>query len=169
MDINFGWPKAVEKIESRRILTTPVAYYQPMQSNWTKSNAPPSNLSEKTKKHKHNHKTEAQMATTTATLYHQLPSDIRLATCTLFRSFNHRHLLIPQCAGASSRPYFSRSTTPFRLLAFSTNANEPFVEKVSDKPPICSADELHYVSVANCDWRLALWRYNPPPQVRFTS
>lgn len=104
------------------------------------------------------------MATTTATLYHQLPSDIRLATCTLFRSFNHRHLLIPQCAGASSRPYFSRSTTPFRLLAFSTNANEPFVEKVSDKPPICSADELHYVSVANCDWRLALWRYNPPPQ-----
>ncbi|KAH9746685.1 Hydrolase 4 domain-containing protein [Citrus sinensis] len=104
------------------------------------------------------------MATTTATLYHQLPSDIRLATCTLFRSFNHRHLLIPQWAGALRCPHFSRSTTPFRLLAFSTNANEPFVEKVSDKPPICSADELHYVSVANCDWRLALWRYNPPPQ-----
>ncbi|CAM8953425.1 unnamed protein product [Rhodiola kirilowii] len=31
------------------------------------------------------------------------------------------------------------------------------------KPSICTADELHYVSVANSDWRLALWRYTPPP------
>ncbi|CAM8876512.1 unnamed protein product [Rhodiola kirilowii] len=38
------------------------------------------------------------------------------------------------------------------------------VEKVSNKPSICTADELHYVSVANSDWRIALWRYIPPPQ-----
>ncbi|XP_060181073.1 uncharacterized protein LOC132610736 [Lycium barbarum] len=36
--------------------------------------------------------------------------------------------------------------------------------KVSNKPPICTADELHYVSLNTCDWRLALWRYLPPPQ-----
>ncbi|KAL9663928.1 hypothetical protein QQ045_019322 [Rhodiola kirilowii] len=38
------------------------------------------------------------------------------------------------------------------------------VEKVSNKPSICTADELHYVSVANSDWRLSLWRYIPSPQ-----
>ncbi|XP_076934948.1 uncharacterized protein LOC143601419 [Bidens hawaiensis] len=38
------------------------------------------------------------------------------------------------------------------------------IHAVSDKPPICTADELHYVSIHNSDWRLALWRYKPPPQ-----
>uniref|UniRef100_A0A7N0U1H7 AB hydrolase-1 domain-containing protein n=1 Tax=Kalanchoe fedtschenkoi TaxID=63787 RepID=A0A7N0U1H7_KALFE len=38
------------------------------------------------------------------------------------------------------------------------------VQKVSTKPSVCTADELHYVSLANSDWRLALWRYTPPPQ-----
>ncbi|KAK1425679.1 hypothetical protein QVD17_21034 [Tagetes erecta] len=37
-------------------------------------------------------------------------------------------------------------------------------EKVSNKPPICTADELHYVYVKNSDWKLALWRYHPSPQ-----
>lgn len=37
-------------------------------------------------------------------------------------------------------------------------------EKVLNKPPICTADELHYVSLNTCHWRLALWRYLPPPQ-----
>ncbi|KAJ8557699.1 hypothetical protein K7X08_004465 [Anisodus acutangulus] len=36
--------------------------------------------------------------------------------------------------------------------------------KVSNKPAICTADELHYVSLNSCDWRLALWRYLPAPQ-----
>ncbi|XP_010476584.1 PREDICTED: uncharacterized protein LOC104755816 isoform X1 [Camelina sativa] len=36
--------------------------------------------------------------------------------------------------------------------------------KLPTKPPLCTADELHYVSVPNSDWRLALWRYLPPPQ-----
>lgn len=36
--------------------------------------------------------------------------------------------------------------------------------KVTDKPTICTADELHYVTVPNSLWRLALWRYTPSPQ-----
>ncbi|KAA8541293.1 hypothetical protein F0562_025256 [Nyssa sinensis] len=38
------------------------------------------------------------------------------------------------------------------------------VETTADKPSICTADELHYVSVRNSDWRLALWRYKPSPK-----
>ncbi|KAJ1381370.1 hypothetical protein SESBI_45190 [Sesbania bispinosa] len=30
---------------------------------------------------------------------------------------------------------------------------------------ICTADELHRVSVSNSDWKLALWRYLPSPKV----
>ncbi|XP_057423104.1 uncharacterized protein LOC130717034 isoform X2 [Lotus japonicus] len=49
-----------------------------------------------------------------------------------------------------------RATASFRLRAFSTTVN--------DKPSICTADELHYVSHSSSDWRLALWRYHPNPQ-----
>ncbi|XVF44222.1 hypothetical protein PTKIN_Ptkin02bG0103300 [Pterospermum kingtungense] len=68
-----------------------------------------------------------------------------------------------QIASSTFRPFslprrlvFSNSTT--RPRAFSNNAIVP------DKPSICTADELHYVSLPNSDWRLALWRYHPPPQ-----
>eukprot|EP00258_Populus_trichocarpa_P047432 XP_024463451.1 uncharacterized protein LOC7482855 isoform X2 [Populus trichocarpa] len=72
------------------------------------------------------------------------------------------------CWSFSPRPLISshyRISTPesFRVRAFSTESTEPVV-KVPDKPPICTADELHYVSVSNSDWRLALWRYHPSPQ-----
>lgn len=30
---------------------------------------------------------------------------------------------------------------------------------------ICTADELHRVTVPNSDWKLALWRYLPSPKV----
>ncbi|PPD88749.1 hypothetical protein GOBAR_DD14309 [Gossypium barbadense] len=54
----------------------------------------------------------------------------------------------------------SHSSTSLRPLprAFS---NDP---AVTEKPSICTADELHYVPLPNSDWRLALWRYHPPPQ-----
>ncbi|KAI3515658.1 hypothetical protein L1887_14559 [Cichorium endivia] len=58
----------------------------------------------------------------------------------------------------SSRPVSVR--TPARLRPLHAAA----VERISDKPPICTADELHYVSIHNSDWRLALWRYKPPPK-----
>lgn len=37
------------------------------------------------------------------------------------------------------------------------------------KPTICTADELHYAPVPGTDWRLALWRYTPPPEVSHFS
>nr|XP_009784809.1 PREDICTED: uncharacterized protein LOC104233164 isoform X3 [Nicotiana sylvestris]XP_016477107.1 PREDICTED: uncharacterized protein LOC107798586 isoform X3 [Nicotiana tabacum] len=54
------------------------------------------------------------------------------------------------------------------MRAFSTatenRSSSAHNNKVSNKPPICTADELHYVSLNASDWRLALWRYLPPPQ-----
>ena len=38
-------------------------------------------------------------------------------------------------------------------------------EHVAEKPAICTADELHYAPVPGTEWRLALWRYRPPPEV----
>lgn len=66
----------------------------------------------------------------------------------------------------SSLTYLRRNLPPVPLLslrAFSSDPNDA-VQKVENKPPICTADELHYVKVANSDWRLALWRYHPHPQ-----
>ncbi|KAF8399070.1 hypothetical protein HHK36_014936 [Tetracentron sinense] len=53
----------------------------------------------------------------------------------------------------------------WRVRAFSNVSNEDTVQnKITAKPSICTADELHYVSVSNSDWRLALWRYTPSPK-----
>ncbi|GAV70375.1 LOW QUALITY PROTEIN: Abhydrolase_6 domain-containing protein, partial [Cephalotus follicularis] len=54
------------------------------------------------------------------------------------------------------------STTSFSLRAFSTQHQHPV--QLPEKPPICTADKLHYVSVPDSDWHLALWRYHPSPQ-----
>ncbi|XP_035821509.1 uncharacterized protein [Zea mays] len=37
-------------------------------------------------------------------------------------------------------------------------------EHVAEKPATCTADELHYAPVPGTEWRLALWRYLPPPE-----
>ena len=37
------------------------------------------------------------------------------------------------------------------------------------KPQICTADELHYVSIPGTDWKLALWRFLPPPEVKLSQ
>ncbi|CAL0320786.1 unnamed protein product [Lupinus luteus] len=57
---------------------------------------------------------------------------------------------------AACRILFPPPRSHLRLRAFSTGA--------ADKPSVCTADELHYVSVNNSDWRVALWRYHPCPQ-----
>ncbi|CAL5326919.1 unnamed protein product [Camellia sinensis] len=54
-------------------------------------------------------------------------------------------------------------TPPPRLRALNAAAATT-TRTATDKPSICTADELHYVSVHNSDWRLALWRYKPPPK-----
>lgn len=94
----------------------------------------------------------------------QIPSDMfsSLQFASIFRrlspsTYNYGHRLPPYIANYRHR-------LPLRLTvkAFSNDA----VEKVVNKPSICTADELHYVHVANSDWRLALWRYHPCPQAR---
>uniref|UniRef100_A0A7N0TCX3 AB hydrolase-1 domain-containing protein n=1 Tax=Kalanchoe fedtschenkoi TaxID=63787 RepID=A0A7N0TCX3_KALFE len=57
----------------------------------------------------------------------------------------------------TSSPLLPSSLYKF-LIAFSTSG------KVSDKPSICTADELHYVALPASHWNLALWRYIPCPQ-----
>lgn len=60
----------------------------------------------------------------------------------------------------------SRRRGRWRLSLGSTNGVA--AEKRKDKRlSVCTADELHYVSVPNSDWILALWRYLPSPQVLF--
>lgn len=54
---------------------------------------------------------------------------------------------------------------PMRLKALYGDSFEKENKKNDNKPLICTADELHYVSVPNSDWTLALWRYLPSPQV----
>jgi hypothetical protein len=51
-------------------------------------------------------------------------------------------------------------TRPGNGLAVTKNA-----EKNNKKPDTCTADELHYVTVSNSEWKLALWRYLPSPKV----
>ncbi|KAG2394602.1 Ribosome-recycling factor [Vigna angularis] len=55
--------------------------------------------------------------------------------------------------GFSTYSSLPHATATFHLRAFSTT--------VTDKPSVCTADELHYVSLSNSDWKLALWNYNP--------
>lgn len=76
------------------------------------------------------------------------------------------HLMASRASAARRVLSLSTScwTTSFRLRAFSTGAGEAAV-KLPEKPSICTADELHYVSVPNSDWKLALWRYHPCPKV----
>ncbi|KAI4340713.1 hypothetical protein MLD38_025523 [Melastoma candidum] len=60
---------------------------------------------------------------------------------------------------------FSVRLLPLGLRAFSARVSSSDVLKaLEEKPPLCTADELHYVSVPNSGWRLALWRYLPSPQ-----
>ncbi|CAN1241479.1 hypothetical protein LINPERPRIM_LOCUS4977 [Linum perenne] len=86
--------------------------------------------------------------------HHRLSSPRRL-------SFSHPPFPPPYSATYSRPP--SSSSSLFQIRAFSTGTPEPAL-KLPQKPPICTADELHYVPVPNSDWRLALWRYHPSPQ-----
>lgn len=78
------------------------------------------------------------------------------------RCLSRAALLRPFARALPSWPTSLRWRVSVR--AFSTPGTEAQVKIVTDKPSLCTADELHYVSVSNSDWKLALWRYNPPPQ-----
>ncbi|KAL7149394.1 hypothetical protein ABFS83_05G037700 [Erythranthe nasuta] len=96
---------------------------------------------------------------------------VNLAASAFRRRYHHHHrlnnllqnrYLLPRAAAAAARRLTLEAV---RVRAFSTDeAQSAGAEKLPNKPPICTADELHYVTVKNSDWRLALWRYNPSPQ-----
>ncbi|CAA0832989.1 Uncharacterised conserved protein UCP031088-alpha/beta hydrolase [Striga hermonthica] len=97
---------------------------------------------------------------------------IRLAA-TAIRHHQHQHqhrlrflqnrFVLPTAPTAAS---FHRLTLGAKSArAFSTNEETSAdVQKLPRKPSLCTADELHYVPVKKSDWRLAVWRYIPPPQ-----
>ncbi|KAI7998804.1 hypothetical protein LOK49_LG10G00780 [Camellia lanceoleosa] len=89
-------------------------------------------------------------------------SDLRSAL-QIASTFKPNVLFVSRGVAALRRPPPSLPTLTATARSFST-ATTAVVEKVSNKPSVCTADELHYVSVSNSDWRLALWRYTPPPQ-----
>ncbi|XXG45358.1 hypothetical protein AAC387_Pa02g0463 [Persea americana] len=68
----------------------------------------------------------------------------------------------------SMSPFFTRAASSLRPVPSTrVEEDEEAVEKKASSkkknPSICTADELHYVPVPGTDWRLALWRYLPPP------
>ncbi|XP_074309499.1 uncharacterized protein LOC141643986 isoform X1 [Silene latifolia] len=83
----------------------------------------------------------------TITIQTDMRSALRLASSTFRSGFRY--------------PIPVRSPVRFPVRAYSDDV----VQKVTNKPSICTADELHYVHVPTSDWRLALWRYHPNPQV----
>ncbi|XP_010664583.1 uncharacterized protein LOC100247521 isoform X2 [Vitis vinifera] len=103
-------------------------------------------------------------------LQSDMPSTIASRAASTFRNLNpavfSARTMAPLTFSRTLWP--STTTSPVRLItrAFSTGAGD-VVEKIQEKPSICTADELHYVSVSNSDWRLALWRYSPSPQSSF--
>ncbi|GAV79414.1 hypothetical protein CFOL_v3_22879 [Cephalotus follicularis] len=90
----------------------------------------------------------------------QIQSDIiHIITSSTIRTLSPKLLLLLRTTTTFPRLF---STTSFSLRAFSTQHQHPV--QLPEKPPICTADELHYVSVPDSDWRLALWHYHPSPQ-----
>ncbi|XP_019164761.1 PREDICTED: uncharacterized protein LOC109160950 isoform X2 [Ipomoea nil] len=85
-----------------------------------------------------------------------------------------RRLLAPISVAFGSPRLGSSAATAermrVRVRAFSTDSTgideveSVEAKKLPSKPSVCTADELHYVTANNSDWRLALWRYIPPPQ-----
>ncbi|KAL3636048.1 hypothetical protein CASFOL_020595 [Castilleja foliolosa] len=89
---------------------------------------------------------------------------IHLATAA-FRRHHHHHLPLNRFLPPRAANFRRLTLETTRIRAFSTNeAQSVDAEKLPSKPSICTADELHYVTVNNSDWRLALWRYNPSPK-----
>ncbi|CAH9104770.1 unnamed protein product [Cuscuta epithymum] len=106
------------------------------------------------------------------TMHSDVRSAIQIASRFRRRGGQPRRLLFPISIAFGSR--FGGSVAAVdasaKARAFSTgNSGKDELEsveakKMCEKPSICTADELHYVSANNSPWRLALWRYVPPPE-----
>ncbi|KAJ4871096.1 Uncharacterized protein Rs2_47283 [Raphanus sativus] len=95
-----------------------------------------------------------------ATIPPQFPLEIRSALRRAAASSTVYFLRPITTATATPSSRRHRTTKLLRPRAFSSSSSV----KLPTKPPLCTADELHYVTVPNSDWRLALWRYFPSPQ-----
>ncbi|XP_062218361.1 uncharacterized protein LOC133918481 [Phragmites australis] len=58
----------------------------------------------------------------------------------------------------------SPSPSPSGPLASAGASAAAACEQGVTKAAICTADELHYAPVPGTEWRLAMWRYRPPPE-----
>ncbi|CAL4948012.1 unnamed protein product [Urochloa decumbens] len=67
-------------------------------------------------------------------------------------------------ARASPPPSSPSPTGAITSAGASAAAAAAACEQAAAKPAICTADELHYAPVPGTEWRLALWRYRPPPE-----
>lgn len=113
------------------------------------------------------------MATAT-TIRSDILSAMHMATST-FCSLSPK-VLIPSRAAARraipssssiSSSFTAATTMSLSVRGFSSSESlSDAVLKAPELPSICTADELHYVSVSSSVWKLALWRYHPSPQVR---
>lgn len=97
------------------------------------------------------------------------PADVRSALAAAVAATASYHVAIQPWGGgrrggrAAYRPVSARADPSPRPLSASLEAASAVKE--DRKPAICTADELHYVPVPGTDWRLALWRYTPSPEV----
>ncbi|XP_047338778.1 uncharacterized protein LOC124942342 [Impatiens glandulifera] len=88
-----------------------------------------------------------------------LHSDLRSINQIASRTFNFA-ALIHSVKGRRSNARLPFNPPPPQLALIKAHYHAR--QSISiDKPSICTADELHYVSVPNSDWKLALWRYKP--------
>lgn len=75
--------------------------------------------------------------------------------------------LDPSLSSSSSSSFRRDACRSASSFSRQDSAVESFLKE--GKPTICTADELHYAPVPGTDWRLALWRYTPPPEVNHFS
>ncbi|XP_057477716.1 uncharacterized protein LOC130765331 [Actinidia eriantha] len=96
----------------------------------------------------------------------EMRSALQIATA--FAYLRPNHVLVSHGVAAFRPPLLpprlAAAKAKVKVRAFSTGEREMEESAVAKKPSVCTADELHYVSVSNSDWKVALWRYTPPPQ-----
>ncbi|CAO1945616.1 unnamed protein product [Urochloa humidicola] len=73
-------------------------------------------------------------------------------------------LRIRAFASARASPPPSSPSPTGSAVSAGASAAAAACEQGAAKPEICTADELHYAPVPGTEWRLALWRYHPPPE-----
>ncbi|KAK3165138.1 hypothetical protein QOZ80_1AG0029390 [Eleusine coracana subsp. coracana] len=101
------------------------------------------------------HLSSSSPATSRASARAPLPPPLRL------RAFSSSHSSGPP---PPPPPSPSPAVASAGAAAAAAAAASCDCEQGAEKPAICTADELHYAPVPGTEWRIALWRYRPPPE-----